>query len=558
MKKLIFAFLMLLYTVKGFAYSGNTHLDFNTHYNCGEFVVFIHDTDQVRISSIYADLTISFIDSTVIPDFSPSTINSSGGYPIHTYSHIRYTDPAFFDYLGPVILDSSNVSGSRYHAYRFIFKSYASFNNTLTFFNLKTELGPDNYKWANYYFKNCGTCLRYPSRLELSLFISDILWNDPANEYGSIDLSMYSGYSTAYASMTAGKKASVTQLLNWILNYNVTASDYSTAFSTTIDSLSLPSAFYAPGVVRPSFDCPCKSALLNLLFFVKSYFAANGTATAQVNYVKKILNYNTYYECSCAGNYYFFLTRKEQIITIRCEPVYSDLPYMIYVIDADEPYDALVCSYEFDDNGGASVWPFIQTVPAPLEYNTVTHAFTVGAGYTRFRSGMDFQAMCELPCVDCLESFAPVPGRRYLVSGWAKEGGAPLTKTAYTYPEITILCPSVAYTSAPFKPAGAIIDGWQRIEGSFTVPPAATDLDIKLDCSGGSDCYFDDIRVLPFDGSMKTFVYDPVSLKLVAELDERNYATLYEYNEEGQLVRVKKETEKGVMTIKENRNNTKK
>jgi hypothetical protein len=42
----------------------------------------------------------------------------------------------------------------------------------------------------------------------------------------------------------------------------------------------------------------------------------------------------------------------------------------------------------------------------------------------------------------------------------------------------------------------------------------------------------------------------------VAELDERNYATLYEYDEEGKLIRVKKETEKGIMTIKENKNNT--
>jgi len=35
-------------------------------------------------------------------------------------------------------------------------------------------------------------------------------------------------------------------------------------------------------------------------------------------------------------------------------------------------------------------------------------------------------------------------------------------------------------------------------------------------------------------------------------------ATLYEYDEEGKLIRVKKETEKGVMTIKENKNSTKK
>jgi hypothetical protein len=47
-----------------------------------------------------------------------------------------------------------------------------------------------------------------------------------------------------------------------------------------------------------------------------------------------------------------------------------------------------------------------------------------------------------------------------------------------------------------------------------------------------------------------------MTLRLMAELDERNYAKLYEYDEEGKLIRVKKETEKGVMTIQENRENS--
>ena len=54
---------------------------------------------------------------------------------------------------------------------------------------------------------------------------------------------------------------------------------------------------------------------------------------------------------------------------------------------------------------------------------------------------------------------------------------------------------------------------------------------------------------------MISYVYDPVNLRLVAELDERNYATLYEYDEQGKLIRTKKETERGIMTITENRDN---
>jgi hypothetical protein len=48
-------------------------------------------------------------------------------------------------------------------------------------------------------------------------------------------------------------------------------------------------------------------------------------------------------------------------------------------------------------------------------------------------------------------------------------------------------------------------------------------------------------------------VYSPVNLRLMAELDENNYATFYEYDDEGTLIRLKKETERGIKTIKETR-----
>ena len=105
------------------------------------------------------------------------------------------------------------------------------------------------------------------------------------------------------------------------------------------------------------------------------------------------------------------------------------------------------------------------------------------------------------------------------------------------------------------SPKGQIIDGWQRIEAEIEIPIGATDIHIDLIALGMVDCYFDDIRFFPFDGSMMSYVYDPRNLRLMAQLDERNYATLYEYDEEGKLIRVKKETERGIMTIQENRDN---
>lgn len=161
------------------------------------------------------------------------------------------------------------------------------------------------------------------------------------------------------------------------------------------------------------------------------------------------------------------------------------------------------------------------------------------------------------PCIDCIGSFAPLTDKEYIISAWVKEENAPNTKTSYTYPSIIVEAQSVGYVSVNFTPQGAIIDGWQRIEGKFSLPTLANDISLNLNCSSpNGDCYFDDIRVFPMDGSMKSYVYDPVNMRLVAELDERNYATLYEYDEDGKLVRVKKETEKGIMTIKESRNNS--
>lgn len=166
-------------------------------------------------------------------------------------------------------------------------------------------------------------------------------------------------------------------------------------------------------------------------------------------------------------------------------------------------------------------------------------------------------------CESCIGSFAPIPGREYLVGAWVKEGQASPTKTSYTDPQIkiqfTLNTNGVVSTSTPImlSPSGAIIDGWQRIEEKIQIPSNAIDITIELTSSGG-DVYFDDIRMFPFDGSMKTFVYDPINMRLEAELDERHYATFYEYDEEGKLVRIKKETERGVMTIQETKSNSSK
>lgn len=107
------------------------------------------------------------------------------------------------------------------------------------------------------------------------------------------------------------------------------------------------------------------------------------------------------------------------------------------------------------------------------------------------------------------------------------------------------------------KPKGKIIEGWQRISEEFTIPNGIVRMNIGFENAGDSATYFDDFRVYPIDGLMKSYVYDK-NHRLVAELDENNYATFYEYDEEGNLARIKKETERGIMTIKEVRSSFKK
>ncbi|MFC4262080.1 hypothetical protein ACFOWM_04265 [Ferruginibacter yonginensis] len=150
--------------------------------------------------------------------------------------------------------------------------------------------------------------------------------------------------------------------------------------------------------------------------------------------------------------------------------------------------------------------------------------------------------------------FSPFANKKMLFSGWVREQcTTPCTKLNYTDNKIQVAFNDGSATNVEILPTGAIIDGWQKVEGTFTIPATATNMQLKFVNTGTSPSYWDDIRIHPFNANMKSYVYDPLNLRLTAELDENNYATFYEYDEEGQLIRVKKETIQGVKTIKETR-----
>lgn len=170
---------------------------------------------------------------------------------------------------------------------------------------------------------------------------------------------------------------------------------------------------------------------------------------------------------------------------------------------------------------------------------------------------LDFQ------CDDCLPitALSAAESTDYWISTWVAsssslQNGGKLPDTIKVEIKRKDAINHGDYATLSFKPTGPVIDGWQRIEGKIKVFNGEYIL-IKLVNDTEGPIYFDDFRFHPYLSNMKSFVYDNFSMRLIAELDENNYAMFYEYDDEGRLVRVKKETEKGVMTVKEARTSLK-
>jgi len=142
--------------------------------------------------------------------------------------------------------------------------------------------------------------------------------------------------------------------------------------------------------------------------------------------------------------------------------------------------------------------------------------------------------------------FETVSGNKYVLSYWVKPVAPGANVTSYTLPSSTGI--KVGSTLTPVAFTSNIIEGWQQVQVTFTAG-ATTYLCLPL------NYYVDDVRIFPYNSAMKSFVYHPYNEKLTATLDENNFATFYEYDQEGNLVRTKKETEKGIMTISESRSN---
>jgi hypothetical protein len=144
--------------------------------------------------------------------------------------------------------------------------------------------------------------------------------------------------------------------------------------------------------------------------------------------------------------------------------------------------------------------------------------------------------------------FRPLSGKEYLVSAW-------FYHIAGTAPSIEILVNGSPITTEIVNPNFPNIDGWTKVDVKFTCPTSGT-LKVRFIKNGATA--LDDLRIHPFKGAMTASVYHPLTLWKLADLDNQNMATYYNYDEEGNVVQVKKETIRGVLTIATSRSNLKK
>lgn len=221
---------------------------------------------------------------------------------------------------------------------------------------------------------------------------------------------------------------------------------------------------------------------------------------------------------------------------IVCMQPYPDNPAWSMIVLRKSPYPGLW-------NGTVKVKNQVTPVITPDVNNAIAHSGTTSLRVTA-------QTTFEQPLIR-LDS-----GKAYYVSAWVSVNNPHVTipKLADNLGFDVVLKDKngVSHLTKAIEPSGNIIEGWQQVKGTFVCPGNTFKLSIRFKPGSTGTAWYDDLRLHPEKGNMKSYVYDLKDYRLRAILDEENFATFFYYDQEGNLYLTKKETERGVRTISEN------
>lgn len=105
------------------------------------------------------------------------------------------------------------------------------------------------------------------------------------------------------------------------------------------------------------------------------------------------------------------------------------------------------------------------------------------------------------------------------------------------------------------------VEGWTKVELVVQIPSGTINNSspyhgMRLSFDNASTFNtIDDLRFHPYNSYLSTYVYDIEDYKTLAELDNQNFATFYEYDINRNLYQVKKETVRGIKTLQTVRQN---
>jgi hypothetical protein len=170
-----------------------------------------------------------------------------------------------------------------------------------------------------------------------------------------------------------------------------------------------------------------------------------------------------------------------------------------------------------------------------------------GTAMSAFSGNFMIRAVVAGEGTECADGFYTLKDKKYVFSCWVKVNGI---QPVLSCSDASVQIKSDGASVSVLRPEGAMIDGWQRIIGTFKKSASNNIISVTLN-NAPFPTYYDDIRIFPDSGNMISYVYDDVNRRMTFMLDENNYFTKYEYNNQGELIRFKKELEKGIVTFKE-------